>query len=120
MVTTDDLMGGEWEQAWRDLKVQMEGWIDGRDISRNLYAVHRAAKIADQATDRAVLLELDRCVKQLERAVLNHASRLVQLQREVGYFVAAVTQARALGAQAQLEQDAIRAAALHDPRFADE
>jgi hypothetical protein len=120
MGITEDMMGGEWEQAVRHLHIELAGWADGRDVIVKLLTVEKAAKEADRTGTKGTLAALDTAVKQLERAVVSHEKRYAHIRDEVGYFVAAIAQAKTLGRKSQLEQDALRAAALYDPRFAGE
>jgi hypothetical protein len=98
MVITQDMMGGEWEQAARHMRIELEGWLEGRDIRTKLGLVDKAAQAADRTPTKGALFALDQAVLELERAVAQHEHRVSELRREAGYFVAAVHQARALAA----------------------
>ncbi len=111
--------GGEWTQEWRHLKVELSGWIDPRYIRTSMGGVRKAAVQADQATTVGSLWQLQQAVTKLEKEVINHAVQLARFQKEVGYFVAAVAQARALHADkpdelTPYEQERQEAAAQHD------
>jgi hypothetical protein len=112
-------IGGEWTQEWRHLKVELSGWIDARYIRTGMVGVHKAARQADQTTTKGSLWQLQQAVTKLEKEVSNHAVQLARFQSQVGYFVAAVVQARALNANqpdelTPYEQERQEAAAQHD------
>jgi len=112
-------IGGEWTQEWRHLKVELVGWLDGRYIRSSMGGVHKAALQADQTTTKGSLWQLQQAVMKLEKEVSNHAVQLARFQSQVGYFVAAVVQARALNADqpdelTPYEQERQEAAAQHD------
>lgn len=90
--------GGEWTNDWRHLKVELSGWIDARYIRTGMVSVRRAAVQADQAATTGSLWALQQAVQKLEKEVERHAADLARFRKEVGYFVAAVVQARALQA----------------------
>ena len=88
-------IGGEWTAEWRTLYVHTQGWLDGRDIKQALYETKRAALIADDQGTKAAIQQLDSAVKRLESQVIKQQTRLAGLQKEVGYLVADLVQARA-------------------------
>jgi len=98
MGITQDMMGGEWEQAARHIRIELEGWIHGHAVTLKVNRVRTAAKAADRTPTKGALFALDQAVLELERAIVQHEKRVSDLRREAGYFVAAVKQARALAA----------------------
>jgi hypothetical protein len=98
VTTTQDMMGGEWEQDWRHLKVMADAFIHGREVIYRLSALEHPAKAVDRALTDGGLMALDHAAKKLEQAVVIHARAVEELRREVGYLVAAVVQARVLKA----------------------
>jgi hypothetical protein len=95
---TQDMMGGEWEQDWRRLKVMADAFIHGREVIYRLSSLEHPAKAVDKLETDGGLMALDHAAKQLEKAVAIHAREVAELMLEVGYLVAAVVQARALKA----------------------
>jgi hypothetical protein len=95
---TQDMMGGEWEQDWRHLKVMADAFIHGREVIYRLNALEHPAKAVDKAITDGGLMALDHAARKLERAVEIHAKEVDELRRYVGDLVAAVHQARVLKA----------------------
>lgn len=107
-------LGAAWTAEWRRLHVATDGWLDGRNVKQAMYNVKKAALIADELQTKHNVQQLDQAVKRLEREVLLHVKRLAELQKEVGYYVAAIVRHRALNAETpdpkpgwQLEQERI-------------
>lgn len=73
---TDDLMGGRWEQAWRHLKVETEGWIRGGQIPSGIYNLQRYAKYADSAPSEATYRALMQAVVKLQDEITRYNYRL--------------------------------------------
>jgi hypothetical protein len=96
---TDDMMGGEWEQLVRHLRVTAGPWIQPRDMTYRLYALDKPAKAADTFESRNTLDALDRATRELEKAVMTYAQELNRWRNEIADFVAVVHQARTLAAQ---------------------
>ena len=89
-------MGGEWTAEWRHLHLESTGWLDGRDVKLPLGQVRTAALRADKDLTKPNLYLLQQAVQNLEKALVNHQARILRLQKEVGWLVAAVVQTRAL------------------------
>jgi hypothetical protein len=98
VVNIDEYSTTPWVSDWRHLKVMADPWVQGTRLSQALYNVRAAAINADQHGDKG-LRDLDQTAKELERQVSNYIVQVAELQREVGYLVAAVTQARYLASQ---------------------
>ena len=96
---TDDMMGGEWEQLVRHLRVTAGPWIQPRDLTYRLHALDKPAKAADTFENRNNLDALDRASRELEKAVMAYAHNLERWRKDIADFVAVVHQARTLAAQ---------------------
>jgi hypothetical protein len=96
---TQDMMGGEWEQIVRDLRVRALPWLQPRDMTYRLGRLERPAKSADALETRSNLLQLDRAVRELEKAARQYAHNLTEFQRHVADLIGAVHQARTLAEQ---------------------
>jgi hypothetical protein len=96
---TDDMMGGEWEQLVRHLRVTAGPWIQPRDMTYRLHCLDKPAKAADTFESRNTLDALDRAIRELEKAVMTYARELERWRKEIDDFVAVVHQARTLAAQ---------------------
>jgi len=96
---TEDMMGGEWEQATRHLRVLAAPWIQPRDITYRLGSLDKVAKRVDQHESQGSLVQLDQAINELNRAVRNYAHQLHELERHIADYIASVHQARTLLAQ---------------------
>ena len=76
MSITDDLMGGRWEQAWRSLKVDTEGWIRGGHIPDGIYRLQKYAKWADESPSEATYQALLQAIVKLQREIDLYYARL--------------------------------------------
>lgn len=86
----------EWENDWRRLSVDFRAWGRMTEVSQALFRLEKASKRADEFEDKHTLIDLDQAAKKLEKAVAQHLHQVIRFQREVGYLVAAVVQARVL------------------------
>jgi hypothetical protein len=93
---TDDMMGGEWEQATRHLRVSAGPWIQPRDMTFYLGQLDKHAKRVDELETQGRLIELDQAIRKLEKAVRIYASELARFEKQVNDYIAAVHQARTL------------------------
>jgi hypothetical protein len=93
---TEDMMGGEWEQATRHLRVSAGPWIQPRDMTYYLGQLDKYAKRVDDLETQGRLIELDQGIKKLEKAVRQYAYDLARFEKQVADYVAAVHQARTL------------------------
>jgi hypothetical protein len=116
MSITEDMMGGEWEQATRHLRVSAGPWIQPRDMTYHLGQLDRYAKRVDELETQGRLLELDQAIRKLEKAVRQYAHDLGRFEKQVGYYVAAVHQARTL---AKGRPDPKSAEEVEEERLAD-
>ena len=93
---TDDMMGGEWEQHTRHLRVSAGPWIHPRDITYHLGQLDKYAKRVDELETQGRLIELDQAIRRLEKAVRIYASELEKFEKQVHQYIAVVHQTRTL------------------------
>jgi hypothetical protein len=94
MTTTDDLMGGEWEQEARSLHVAADGWIRGHHVPTAIHSVRNYARIADTLGNRGGLQQLADALGKLDLEIERYQHRLSEFRREVGLMRGFVFQAR--------------------------
>ena len=76
MSITTDMMGGRWEQAWRSLKVDTEGWIRGGHIPDGIYRLQKYAKWADESPSEATYRALLQAIVKLQDEITRYSHRL--------------------------------------------
>ena len=103
MSITDDMMGGEWEQLVRHLRVEAAPWIQPRHITTRLHSLDKDAKAADRGETLGSLHQLEQAIRKLDREVAQYQHELERFRKEVGYFTAAVHQAITLAKQKPAE-----------------
>jgi hypothetical protein len=96
---TDDMMGGEWEQLVRHLRVEAAPWIQPRHITFRLHSLDNDAKAADRGESLGALHNLEQAIRKLDKEVRQYQHELERFREEVGYFTAAVHQAITLAKQ---------------------
>jgi len=94
MTTTDDLMGGQWEQEARSLHVAADGWIRGHHVPTAIHSVRNYARIADALGNRGGLQQLANALGKLDLEIERYQHRLSEFRREVGLMRGFVFQAR--------------------------
>jgi len=100
---TDDMMGGEWEQLVRHLRVEAAPWIQPRNVTLRLHSLDKDAKGADRGETLGSLHQLEQAIRKLDREVAQYQHELDRFREEVGYFTAAVHQAIILRRQKAAE-----------------
>jgi chromosome segregation ATPase len=100
---TDDMMGGEWEQLVRHLRVEAGPWIQPRHITFRLHSLDNTAKAADRGQSLGALHNLEQAIGKLDREVQQYQHELERFRKEVGYLTAAVHQAITLAKQKPAE-----------------
>lgn len=93
-MTTEDMMGGEWEQHARHLYVESTGWIRGHYVPGAIGRVRTAAQLADQHKTKGAYHDLERALANLEVEIQRYQHRMDELAKEVGYLHALVLRAR--------------------------
>jgi hypothetical protein len=93
------MMGGEWEQATRHLRVMAGPWIQPRDITYHLMRLDKAAKAVDKLETQNNLILLNHAINDLNRSIRNYAHQLEELARHVADYIGAVHQASLLAAK---------------------
>jgi hypothetical protein len=83
---TDDMMGGEWEQATRHLQVLTGPWIRAEHMLSRLRRLDTISKTVDRSQTAGNYILLDHAIHDLKRAVRNYAHQLEELEREVLKF----------------------------------
>jgi len=81
---SQDLMGGQWEQACRTLTVQSDGWIRGGQIPTAIYKARQASINADGTYTINTAKLLYQALLEVEHECQNYMHRLAQLRRHLG------------------------------------
>ena len=87
---TQDMMGGEWQQATRHVRIHTAGWLGGRTITVALHELEKASERADQNPHRPYLESLKQKLNRLDREVQLYEHHVNEFRRQVGEYIAAV------------------------------
>jgi hypothetical protein len=105
---TDDMMGGEWEQATRHLRVISGPWIRAEHMLSRLRRLDTVSKAVDRSATSGSFITLDHAIHDLKRAIRNYAHQLEELEAEVLKFADDVHKASVNAAKnpvAQVEEE---------------
>ena len=86
MSITEDMMGGEWEQGTRHLRVISGPWIRAEHMLSRLRRLDTVSKALDRSQTSGNYILLDHAIHDLKRAIRNYAHQLEELEREVLKF----------------------------------
>jgi hypothetical protein len=101
---TDDMMGGEWEQATRHLRVISGPWIRAEHMLSRLRRLDTISKTVDRSQTGGNYILLDHAIHDLKRAIRNYAHQLEELEREVLKFADDVHKASINAAKNPVEE----------------
>lgn len=79
MSYVDDMMGGRWERAVRQLKVEAEGWVRGSHIPTALHNLYTKAKYLDEHRGESTYQSTLLAVVKLQREITIYHQRLRKL-----------------------------------------
>jgi hypothetical protein len=104
---TQDMMGGEWEQQVRSMRITWDVLSRTSNMGTRLHALAGVAARADRANDKAMLEGLAREANKLHAEVERYVDRVMDLDREIGLFAAMVLRARDSAPEYQPETETL-------------
>ena len=94
MSITKDMMGGEWEQNVRSMRITWDALSRTSGMATRLHTLAGVASRTDRKPDKQMLAALAREATKLHAEIERYVDRVLELDREVGLYAALVLRAR--------------------------
>ncbi len=94
MSITQDMMGGEWEQSVRSMRITWDALSRTSGMGTRLHTLAGVASRTDRKPDKQMLAALAREACKLHAEIERYVDRVLELDREVGLYAALVLRAR--------------------------
>ena len=108
MVTiTNDMMGGDWEQGVRSMRLTWDVLTRTSGIGTRFHALAGVAARADREPDKQMLAALTREANKLHAEIERYARRVAELDKEIGLYAAWVVRCRDAAPDSEPEKEAL-------------
>ena len=94
MSITQDMMGGEWEQNVRSMRLTWDALSRTSNMTLRLHTLAEVARRADKEPDKVMLKALADEVHKLAVEVGRYQHRVTELSREIGLLAGLALKAR--------------------------
>jgi len=91
---TQDMMGGQWEQGVRTMRITWDALSRTSSMATRLHTLAGVAGRTDRKPDKQMLAALAREANKLHAEIERYVDRVLELDREVGLYAALVLRAR--------------------------
>jgi len=91
---TQDMMGGEWEQQVRRMRLTWDALSRTSNMGTRLHTLASVAASTDREPDKQMLAALAEEANRLHAEIERYVDRVLELDREIGLFAGMVLRAR--------------------------
>ena len=107
MTIAQDMMGGEWEQGVRSMRLTWDALSRTSGMGQRFHALAQLAARADRQPDKQMLAALTREANKLHAEIERYAHRVAELDREIGLYAAWVVRCRDAAPDPEPEKEAL-------------